>query len=42
MKFALTTYFLIWPVLSAGVLAVLITALLRDLRRARREGASMV
>lgn len=42
MKFLLTFYILIWPVLSAGVLAVLIFALIRDLRAARREGQEMI
>ena len=42
MKFLLTFYILIWPVISAGVLAVLVVALLRDLRAARSEGQGMV
>lgn len=42
MKFLLTFYILVWPVISAGVLAVLIVALVRDLRAARSEGQGMV
>lgn len=42
MKFLLTFYILIWPVISTGVLAVLVVSLVRDIRRARREGKSMV
>lgn len=38
----LTSYFLIWPVISAGVLALLIIALVRDARNARRSGADMI
>lgn len=42
MKYLLTFYILIWPVLSAGVLAALIVALVRDWRAAKRGGQSMV
>lgn len=42
MKYLLTFYILVWPVLSAGVLAVLIVALIRDMRAARRDGQSMI
>lgn len=42
MSGLLTTYMLIWPVISAGILAVLVVALLRDLRLARRNGDAMV
>ncbi|HLR12831.1 MAG TPA: putative transporter small subunit [Burkholderiaceae bacterium] len=42
MKFLLTFYILIWPVISAGVLALLVVSLVRDIRRARRKGESMV
>jgi len=38
----LTLYILIWPVISAAILAVLVVALWRDLRRARKNGESMV
>lgn len=39
---ALSVYILIWPVLSAGILVMLIVALIRDLREARRTGDEMV
>lgn len=42
MKHLLTFYILIWPVISAGVLAVLIVALIRDMREAKRDGQSMI
>lgn len=42
MKFLLTFYILVWPVISAGVLALLIVALIRDLRAARRDGQEMI
>ena len=42
MKFLLTFYILIWPVISAGVLAVLIVALIKDMRAARRGGQEMI
>lgn len=42
MKLLLTIYIMIWPVISAGVLALLIVALIRDLRAARRDGQSMI
>lgn len=38
----LTFYFLIWPVLGAAIMAVLLVALRRDLRAAKRDGTSMV
>ena len=38
----LTSYFLIWPVISAGVLVLLIAGLVRDMRQARRTGEDMV
>ncbi len=42
MKNLLTLYILIWPVISIGVLAVLVVALVRDLRTARRDGKTMI
>lgn len=42
MKHLLTFYILVWPVISVGVLAVLIVALIRDLRAARRDGQTMI
>ncbi|WP_223146266.1 putative transporter small subunit [Pusillimonas sp. ANT_WB101] len=38
----LTLYILIWPVLSAGVLALLVISLVRDMRKARKSGKDMV
>lgn len=38
----LTAYIMVWPVLSAGVLLVLLVALVRDMRAAKREGRDMV
>ncbi|WP_397473888.1 putative transporter small subunit [Pusillimonas sp.] len=40
--FALSAYILIWPVISAGILIMLVVALIRDLRAARRSGDEMV
>lgn len=42
MKLLLTFYILIWPVISAGVLALLVVALIRDVRAARRGGQEMI
>lgn len=38
----LTFYILVWPVISAGILILLVTALIRDLRAAKRDGNQMV
>lgn len=38
----LTIYFLIWPVLVAGVLYVLASNFMREWRDARREGRPLV
>lgn len=38
----LVFYILVWPVISAGVLAVLLVALVRDLRAAKRDGREMI
>lgn len=38
----LTFYILMWPVLALCVLVVIVTAFLRELRAARREGRSIV
>lgn len=38
----LTLYILVWPVLSAGILALLIVSLIRDMRKARKSGDEMV
>ncbi len=42
MKLLLTLYILIWPVISTGILALLVVSLIRDIKRARSEGKSMV
>ncbi|MBP6018627.1 MAG: putative transporter small subunit [Burkholderiaceae bacterium] len=42
MSFLLTTYMLVWPVISAAVMMVLVVALFRDLRLARRNGDAMI
>lgn len=39
---ALSAYILVWPIISAGILLLLIIALVRDLRRARRDGDEMI
>jgi len=38
----LTAYILVWPVISTGILLMLIVALIRDIRRARRTGEEMI
>jgi len=38
----LTSYILVWPVISTVVLVVLLVALVRDMRAARQNGDSMV
>jgi len=38
----LSAYILVWPVISAGILIMLIVALIRDLRQARRNGDDMI
>ena len=38
----LSAYILIWPVISAGILAMLVVALIRDVRKARRNGDEMI
>lgn len=40
--FTLAAYILVWPVISTAVLIVIITATMRDLRRARSEGREVV
>jgi len=41
-EIVLTTYILIWPVISAVVLLVLIVALIRDLRNASKSDSEMI
>ncbi|WP_233583122.1 putative transporter small subunit [Candidimonas sp. SYP-B2681] len=38
----LSSYILVWPVISTAVLVVLIVALVNDMRAARRDGDSMI
>ena len=38
----LTFYILIWPLLSAGVLALIVYTFTRELRQAKREGKRVV
>ncbi len=40
--FALTAYILVWPALTAVVLAVIVTAVIRDYRHAKHSGSEMV
>lgn len=42
MGFLLTAYILVWPVISAAVLVVLLVALFKDVRKARKNGDSIV
>lgn len=38
----LAVYILMWPVIALGVLAVILTASVRDMRAARREHRRLV
>ncbi|MFC3553693.1 putative transporter small subunit [Alcaligenes endophyticus] len=38
----LTVYFLVWPVISAGILLMLIVSLVRDISDARKTGKKML
>jgi hypothetical protein len=38
----LTLYILVWPIISAAILALLVVALWRDVKRAKDTGESMV
>lgn len=38
----LVTYILIWPVLSAGILILLVVSLIRDIIHARRKGKDLL
>lgn len=38
----LTAYVMIWPILSALVLAALTAGVLKDIRRAKRRGEDLV
>ena len=38
----LTLYILIWPVISAVVLALIVTTFMRELRQAKKDGKKVV
>lgn len=38
----LTLYILIWPAISAVILALIVTTFLRELRQAKKEGNKIV
>ncbi|MGE8569155.1 MAG: putative transporter small subunit [Achromobacter sp.] len=38
----LTAYFLIWPAISAAILAILCVTLWKDISAAKRSGKSMI
>lgn len=38
----LVAYILVWPLLSAGILALLIISLIKDIIHARREGKDLL
>ncbi|MFD1158882.1 putative transporter small subunit [Roseovarius aestuarii] len=38
----LTLYILIWPLISAVVLALIVTTFVRELRQAKKEGKKVV
>jgi hypothetical protein len=40
--FALTAYMLVWPIISAGILVLLVVSLIRDIRNARKNGEEMI
>lgn len=40
--FWLTVYILVWPVISIGVLGLLLISLARDWRAAKRSGSKLV
>jgi len=40
--FGLSVYILIWPVISLAVLGMLCVALVRDIRKARKDGNDLV
>jgi len=39
---ALTVYFLVWPFIVISVLGVIVRAFIRDFRKAKREGRSII
>ena len=42
IKTIMTLYILVWPAMSAAILALLVFALVRDIRAAHQNGDSMV
>lgn len=38
----LSLYILIWPMISTGILALLVISLLRDIMHARKHGLEMI
>ena len=38
----LTFYFLVWPVISAGILILLVVSFMRDIAQARKTGKKMI
>jgi cytochrome oxidase assembly protein ShyY1 len=42
MTIALTIYFLVWPVIVAGVLVLIARGFFRELRQAKREGRPII
>lgn len=38
----LSLYIMIWPLISAGILALLVTSLVKDIIHARKHGLEMV
>ncbi|MFP7672688.1 putative transporter small subunit [Marivita sp. S0852] len=38
----LTFYILVWPIISAVVLAVIVTTFVRELRQAKKDGNKLV
>lgn len=42
MKFLLTFYILVWPVISAGILVLLLVSLFKDIKNAKKTGKGMV
>lgn len=41
-SFWLSFYILVWPVISAGILVLLLVSLVRDWRTAKQTGKTMV
>lgn len=38
----LTAYVLVWPVIATGVFLVLCVGLIKDIRKAKKEGDSLI